>query len=71
MSNLDLAISKSLFSFSKPPSKTKTSFKTDYYEVLGVKPTSTLQKIEEAYRRVPLEKHPDNNVGDSSATAAF
>jgi len=31
----------------------------NYYEILGVKPTSTDDEIKKAYRKMSFEKHPD------------
>ncbi|MFA5859856.1 MAG: molecular chaperone DnaJ [Elusimicrobiota bacterium] len=35
------------------------SVKRDYYEVLGVKKTATQQEIEQSYRKLAVENHPD------------
>lgn len=43
----------------------------DYYRVLDVDPTASLEKIKAAYRRKALELHPDRNGGSHAAEEAF
>ncbi len=43
----------------------------DYYEILGVGKTATLDEIKRAFRKLALECHPDRNPGDAEAEARF
>jgi molecular chaperone DnaJ len=43
----------------------------DYYAILELKPSSTLQEIKQAYRRLAQQYHPDKNKNDAAATAHF
>jgi curved DNA-binding protein len=43
----------------------------DYYEVLGVLPTATLEEIEAAFRTLARKYHPDLRPNDKSAETRF
>ena len=43
----------------------------DYYEVLGLERSATLQQIKSSYRKLAVRNHPDRNPGDSGAEEKF
>jgi len=43
----------------------------DYYAILEILPTATSATVTQSYRRLAKLTHPDRNLGDPEATAAF
>src|SRR5438874_108186 len=45
--------------------------KRDYYEILGVTKSASVDEIKKSYRKVAMQYHPDRNPGDKSAEEKF
>ncbi len=45
--------------------------KRDYYEVLGIDRSASLDEIKKAYRKMAMQHHPDQNPGDKAAEEKF
>jgi len=44
---------------------------SDYYSVLGIKPSATQEEVKRAYRKAVFRYHPDRNPGDSESADKF
>ena len=54
-----------------PARRQLTMAALDYYRILGVKPTCTLEEVRRRYRLLARQHHPDLNPDDPEAAARF
>lgn len=52
-------------------STSRTCFASDFYAILGVKPTATQAEIKMAYFELSKLYHPDKNVGSADNITKF
>src|SRR6266576_6039295 len=45
--------------------------KRDYYEILAITRTASIDEIKKSYRRMAVQHHPDKNPGDAHAEEKF
>ena len=46
-------------------------FSRDFYKILGLSRTATLNQIKKSYRKLAKELHPDKNTDDPKAAERF
>lgn len=65
-----LVLARAFTGFVALPAPIAAGMKRDWWDVLGVEPTATAQQIQQAYRRLASQEHPDRN-GSQAAMAAL
>lgn len=53
------------------PGGTKAAMSKDYYAILEVEKSATIETIKKSYRKMALQFHPDRNPGDKEAEERF